>query len=168
MRNIHRILLALLACLLIPSCGKTAGHSYFCSLYRSENTNDDYPHIVQKLDAWLVSSGLTRGPAPSATPPGGGLNKDETESYYTLTVDGKPILLRLALNQRARQIDAYIDYGGTYTDTQLTDVKHACVKLWNDLFDWIGAQPETNDIVTHDHDWFVKSRKQIAGSYKTP
>lgn len=164
----QRLIPCLLICLALVSCTKRAGHGYMSTLFLSESTSD-FEHVSVRLHQWLLSHGLSETTSPGGLAAWSGTHVEgERPQWYSLPVGRHSVLLRITLDPRSKEINADTDYDGYFTDSELTAVCMANLKLWNDLFDWVEAQPERNEVLTHDPLRFDHCRSEVARAYLNP
>lgn len=163
-----RLILCLLACVALASCTKRAAHGYMEGLFTTENSKD-FENVSERLHRWPVTHGLIETASPGGLTEWSGMHvQGERPQWYCLPVGRHSILLRITLDPRGKQISADTDYDGYFTDSELTEVRMANLKLWSDLFDWIEAQPEHNELLIHDPKWFDHRRSEVVRAYLNP
>ncbi|HEY8902878.1 MAG TPA: hypothetical protein VIM48_04170 [Chthoniobacterales bacterium] len=164
----QRLILYFLICLTIASCTKSAGYGYMSTLFLGESTSD-FEHVSVRLHQWLLSHGLSERTSPGGLAAWSGPHVEgERPQWYSQPVGRRSVLLRITLDPRSKEICADTDYEGYFTNSELIEVRMANLKLWNDLFDWVEAQPERNEVLIHDSLRFDHCRSEVARAYLNP
>jgi len=163
-----RLILCLLTCVALASCTKSASSGYIGSLFDGDST-EDFENVSVRLHQWLLSHGLSETASPGGLTAWSGMHVQGAHAqWYSLPVGRHSVLLRITLDPRSKEICAEMDYNGYFTDTELTEVRIACVRLWNDLFDWEAAQPERNEFLILDPKGLDRHRSEVVRAYLNP
>jgi hypothetical protein len=156
-----RLIISFIICGALSSCTKRAGIGYEQGLFLSKSASD-FENVSTRLHDWLLSSKLEITSSPGGMAAWSGLHMEgEKVQWYRLQIGRHPLLLRITLDPRSKQIQASTDYGGDFTTSELAQIRRANLKLWNDIFNWMESQPEQNELLRHKPKWFESARTGV-------
>jgi len=112
------------------------------ALYTSTN-QEEYQQLLQSLNSWFLEQGATSKKPPKWSVYAYDFPVGRQVISYTINVKTKPF-----------EIIAMSEYGGTFTDSQLHNIQKANYMMWTNLFKFVKAQKNSNDLLSHDPSWF--------------